>query len=134
MDKLFLCKTSLICIHSFTASLHNKKKRPWEIGLLYRDDKSLYKPISQYLYSNSNYKIGKNKPYSGYEDVNYTMTYHGELDKRPFISIEIRNDILSKNNSSKIEELSIKISQAIYYSQITLGAPYNNFAKKLNLS
>ena len=134
MDKLFLCKTSLICIHSFTASLQNKKKRPWEIGLLYRDDKSLYKPISQYLNSNSNYKIGKNKPYSGYEDVNYTMTYHGELDKRPFISIEVRNDILSNSNSSKIEELSIKISQAIYYSQIKLGDPYNNFAKKLNIS
>jgi len=134
MDELFFCKTSLICIHSFTSSLQNKIKRPWEIGLLYKDDKSLYKPINRYLNNNSNYKIGKNKPYSGYEDVNYTMTYHGELDKRPFISIEIRNDIFSRNNYSKIEELSIKISQAIYYAQIKLGSPYNNFAKNLNLS
>ena len=134
MDRLFLCKTALICIHSFTSSLQNKKKRLWEIGLLYRDDKRLYKPIIKYLNSNSKYKIGKNKPYSGFEDVNYTMTYHGELDERPFISIEIRNDIFSRNNSSKIDELSVKISQAIYYSQIELGFPYNNFAKKLNLS
>ena len=133
MDKLFSCKTTLICIHSFTSSLQSNKKRPWEIGLLYREDKSLYKPIIKYLDKNSNFKIGKNKPYSGFEDVNYTMTCHGELDNRPFISIEIRNDIFSNNNPSKIDKLLTKISQAIYYSQIKLGPPYNNFAKNLNL-
>ncbi len=133
MDQLFSCKTALICIHSFTSSLKNKKKRPWEIGLLYRKDKSLYRPIINYLNNKSTYKIGKNRPYSGFENVNYTMTYHGELDKRPFISIEIRNDIFNNNNSAKLDELLIKISQAIYYSQIRLGSPYNNFAKKLKL-
>jgi predicted N-formylglutamate amidohydrolase len=133
MDKLFSCKTTLICIHSFTLFLQNKKQRPWEIGLLYRNDKSLYKPIIEYLNNYSDFKIGKNKPYSGFEDVNFTMTYHGELNKRPFISLEIRNDFFSCNNLSKLDELVIKISRAIYYSQIKLEYPYNIFAKRLNL-
>ena len=133
MDNFFSCKTALICVHSFTSSLRNKIKRPWEIGLLYRDDKCLYKPMLKYLSDNTKYKIGKNKPYSGYEDVNYTMTRHGELEQRPYISIEIRNDIFEKKNLSKLKDLYLSISHAIYYSQIELGAPYNNFAKKLNL-
>lgn len=133
MDNFFSCKTALICIHSFTPSLHNKIKRPWEIGLLYRHDKKLYEPILKYLSDNTEYKIGKNKPYSGFEDVNYTMTCHGEHEKRPFISIEIRNDIFEKKNITKLNELYLKISNAIYYSQLKLGEPYNIFAKKLNL-
>ena len=133
MDNFFSCKTALICIHSFTPSLQNKIKRPWEIGLLFRDDKRLYKPILKYLSENTKYKIGKNKPYSGYEDVNYTMTYHGELEERPFISIEIRNDIFESKNLSKFKEMYLIICNAIYYSQLKLGTPYNVFAKKLNL-
>jgi predicted N-formylglutamate amidohydrolase len=133
MDELFSCKTALICIHSYTPAMQNRKKRPWEIGLLYRNDLSLFKPIIKSLKQNSNFKIGINKPYSGFDDVNYTMTYHGEINQRPFISIEIRNDIFSDENNSKLNKLIINLTQAIYYSHITLGKPYITFAKKLNL-
>ena len=133
MDKIFLCKTSLICIHSFTPSLKDKIKRPWDIGLLYRKDKSLYKPIIESRKINKTFKIGKNKPYSGFENVNYTMTNHGEKNKRPFISIEIRNDIFEENNRKKLNKLFKNISDAIYNSQFKLGEPYITFAKNINL-
>ena len=133
MDKLFFCKTALICIHSFTPLLKNKIKRPWEIGLLYRKDESLYKPIIHSLKMNNSFKIGKNKPYSGFDDVNYTMTTHGEKSKRPFISIEIRNDIFEENNIKNYKKLLRNISEAIFCSQLKLGKPYKTFAKKINL-
>jgi len=133
MDDLFLCKTALICIHSFTPSLKGKIKRPWEIGLLYRKDQSLYNPIIKSLKMNNSFKIGGNKPYSGFDDVNYTMTNHGEKSKRPFISIEIRNDIFEEININYYKILLRNISEAIYYSQLKLGKPYNTFAKKMNL-
>ena len=133
MDNIFSCKTALICIHSFTPSLIDGHKRPWEIGLLYRKDISLYKPILKSLTNNKKLNIGNNKPYSGFEDVNYTMTYHGENSKRPFISIEIRNDIFLKINSKKLNSILQNISKAIYYSQCKLGEPYINFAKNINL-
>jgi predicted N-formylglutamate amidohydrolase len=133
MDKLFLCKTALICIHSFTSSLKDRIKRPWEIGLLYRKDESLYNPIIKSLKMNNSFKIGENKPYSGFDDVNYTMTTHGEKNKRPFISIEIRNDIFEKNNIKNYKKLLGNISEAIFFSQLKLGKPYNTFAKKMNL-
>jgi len=133
MDKKFLCKTSLICIHSFTPSLTDKIKRPWEIGLLYREDQSLYKPIIKSLKKSDTFKIGRNKPYSGFDDVNYTMTRHGEKSKRPYISIEIRNDIFEEKNKKKFNKLLKNISEAIYISQIKLGEPYITFAKNINL-
>ena len=69
--------------------------------------------------------IGNNLPYSGYDDVNYTMTYHGEKENRPFISIEIKNDVFKKNNKKKLKKIIDSITLSIYKSQITLGEPYN---------
>lgn len=105
MDKKHSHQTSLICIHSFTPKLKNHNRRIWDIGLLHRDDKRLLVPIRKFLKYNNNLIVADNLPYSGYDDVNYTMTKHGELDGRPFISIEIRNDLinnLSNKNYSKI--------------------------------
>ena len=125
MDKKFKCKTSLICIHSFTPSLKNEKARPWDIGLLHRKDKRLYTPIKKYLKNIKGLNIGNNLPYSGYDDVNHTMTYHGEKENRPFISIEIKNDLFKKNNKKKLKKIIDSITLSIYKSQITLGEPYN---------
>ena len=60
-----------------------------------------------------------------------TMANHGEKGKRPFISIEIRNDIFEEKNIKNYEKLLRNISEAIFYSQLKLGKPYNTFAKKI---
>ena len=80
-------------------------------------------PIFNYLKYCNHLKIKKNLPYSGYDDVNYTMTKHGELGNRPFICIEIRNDLIKNKNSKifkKISKLlinSLSISQKIIDNQ-----------------
>ena len=133
MDQKFKCKTSLICIHTFTPSLKNKKTRPWDIGLLHRKDKRLYTPIKKYLKNIKNLNIGNNLPYSGYDNVNYTMTFHGEKKNRPFLSIEIKNDVFKKKNKKKLKKIIDSITLSIYKSQITLGKPYNEIIlRKLN--
>ena len=76
--------------------------------------------------------IGKNLPYSGYEDVNYTMSYHGEKKHRPFISIEVRNDVFKKNNKKRLNNIIKSIIVAIYKSQVALGEPYKNNISLLN--
>ena len=61
------------------------------------------------------------------------MTTHGEKSKRPFISIEIRNDIFEKKNLERYNQLIKDISEAIVYSQFKIGEPYYTFAKNINL-
>tara|TARA_Y100000814_G_C12308594_1_gene394277 strand:- start:39 stop:833 length:795 start_codon:yes stop_codon:yes gene_type:complete len=133
MDHQFNCKTTLICIHSFTPSLKNEKIRPWDIGLLYRYDKRIYRPIKECLESLKNLEIGDNLPYSGFDDVNYTMTYHGEKQKRPFISLEIKNDVFEKKNKKRLKNIIDSITLGIYKSQISLGGLYAENIKKIKL-
>jgi len=132
MDKKFKCKTALICVHSFAPSLKNKENRPWHIGLLYRKDKRIFHEMYKHLKNIKNLNIGKNLPYSGYEDVNYTMTYHGEKKHRPFISIEIRNDAFKKNNKKRLNNIVKSITVALYKSQVALGEPYKKYINFLN--
>ena len=117
MDKKFKCKTSLICIHSFTPSLKGKKLRPWHIGLLHRNDLRLVQPISNYLKLHKKLKVANNVPYSGYDEINYTMTKHGELDKRPFISIEIRNDLIRDKDTRSFRHITNLLADSLLKSQ-----------------
>ncbi|MBT35572.1 MAG: N-formylglutamate amidohydrolase [Rickettsiales bacterium] len=133
MDKKFNCKTTLICIHSFTPALKNCKNRPWDVGLLYRDDKRIYTPMMKHLKNIKNLKVGSNLPYSGYDDVNYTMALHGEKQNRPFISIEIKNDLFEKKNKKRLKYITDSITLSIYKSQISLKSSYAMNMKKINI-
>ena len=129
LDRKFNRKTSLVCIHSFAPSLQRKKIRPWHIGLLHRDDKKLMKPIFNYLKNCNNLKVKKNVPYSGYDDVNYTMTKHGELEKRPFITIEIRNDLITNIKKQTFKKITRMLIKSLSISQEKLD---NQFEKSIH--
>ena len=102
-------KTAIICIHTFTNSLKNGKKRPWHIGVLHRNDMRLAKPIIKKLSSYNSIKLGVNKPYDGFSSVNHTMFLHGEKAGRPFVTIEVRQDLLSTKTKENIQEKLISI-------------------------
>ena len=72
-------------------------------------------------------------PYSGFDDVNYTMTYHGEKQKDPFISLEIKNDVFEKKNKKRLKNIIDSITLGIYKSQISLGGLYAKNIKKIKL-
>ncbi len=134
MDIENKCKTSLICIHSFTPSLKNQLyDRPWDIGLLYRKDTRIQKPLEKYLKSIKSLNIGDNLPYSGFDDVNYTMTHHGEEQNRPFISIEVKNNVFNINNKKRLKKIIESITIGIYKSHVSMGKPYNKVTINKNV-
>ena len=84
-----------ILVHSFTPCLAcTDQPRPWEIGLLWRDDEATAKKLKAWLEANTGYVIGDNEPYTAFSDASYTMRKHfGKAI--PHIAIEIRQDLIA---------------------------------------
>ena len=85
----------ILSIHSFTPALESKPggKRPWEIGLLYNEDRRAARHAMHFL-RELGHEVGDNEPYSGRE-LNATMNRHAEAHGRPYCAIEIRNDLIA---------------------------------------
>jgi predicted N-formylglutamate amidohydrolase/predicted GIY-YIG superfamily endonuclease len=83
----------LISLHSFTPEM-NGVLRPWDIGFLWNKQShwgvaaaaSMAKRFMHLV-------VGLNQPYSGLS-LNYTMDRHAEAQSIPYLSIEIRQDLL----------------------------------------
>ncbi len=83
----------LLALHSFTPEM-NGAPRPWDIGFLWNKEArwglAAAAAIAQ---QNPQLIIGLNQPYSGIA-LNYTMDRHAEAHGLPYLSIEIRQDLL----------------------------------------
>ena len=86
-------KVSLVSIHSFTPVM-NGQARPWHVGILYNQDDRLAAPAIDWLRREPGLIVGDNEPYSG-RLLNYTMDRHAEARGIPYLSIEIRQDLIS---------------------------------------
>jgi predicted N-formylglutamate amidohydrolase len=83
--------TALIAIHSFTP-VYFGKARPWQIGILFDDDRRLADLLIRELKTDSALSIGINQPYSPADGVYYTLSRHAGPRGLPAAMIEIRND------------------------------------------
>ncbi len=82
----------ILSLHSFTPRLASSdEQRPWQVGVLYNQDDRAAR-IAIPLLEAEGLKVGDNLPYSG-RDLNYTMNCHAEAHGRPYIGIEIRQDL-----------------------------------------
>ncbi|AKH41729.1 putative N-formylglutamate amidohydrolase [Altererythrobacter atlanticus] len=83
----------ILSIHSFTPALESDAQaRPWEIGILYnQDDRAAQHALR--LFAAQGVKVGDNEPYSG-RLLNATMNRHAEAHGRPYLAIELRNDLI----------------------------------------
>ncbi|MXO67632.1 N-formylglutamate amidohydrolase [Altererythrobacter marinus] len=83
----------VIALHSFTPALESGgAARPWEVALLYnRDDRAARHAIR--LFADLGLTVGDNQPYSG-KQLNATMDRHAEARGRPYLTIEIRQDMI----------------------------------------
>ncbi|MEM5582754.1 N-formylglutamate amidohydrolase [Roseibium sp. AS2] len=86
--------TAVVSIHSFTP-VYKGKARPWEIGLIYENDRRLADPVLADLAARGDLTVGDNEPYSPADGVYYTIRRHGEYRQLPCLMIEIRNDEIS---------------------------------------
>ena len=83
----------ILSLHSFTPRLASRKEaRPWHVGVLYNGDDRAAR-IAIPLLAAQGLNVGDNLPYSG-RDLNYTMNRHAEGEGRPYLGIELRQDLV----------------------------------------
>lgn len=87
-------KPALFVVHSFTPIMRGIQ-RPWQLGVLWRQDTRLARPLLAALHAIPGLFVGNNEPYSARDPVEYTLTAHGESRDLPHCSIEIRQDLIS---------------------------------------
>jgi predicted N-formylglutamate amidohydrolase len=82
---------ALIAIHSFTP-VYFGKARPWQIGILFDDNRRLADLLIRELKTDPSLNIGINQPYSPADGVYYALSRHAAPRDLPAVMIEIRND------------------------------------------
>ncbi len=85
---------ALVAMHSFTPRLRTGSSRPWHVGVLWDQDYRISEPLLEYLRQFAHLCVGDNEPYSGKHPADYTIDHHGEGNRLPCVSIEIRQDLL----------------------------------------
>lgn len=85
----------VVSLHSFTPALATcDKPRPWQVGVLYnRDDRAARVAIRQL--EMEGLVVGDQEPYSGVL-LNATMNRHCEPFNRPYVGIELRQDMAGR--------------------------------------
>lgn len=83
----------ILALHSFTPKLESSAEaRPWEVALLYNKDDSAAQHAMR-LFREEGLTVGENEPYTG-KELNATMDRHAEAHGRPYLFIEIRQDLI----------------------------------------
>ena len=85
----------ILSLHSFTPRLASDPAgaRPWHIGILYNQDDRAARLALPLLRAEEGLCVGDQQPYSG-RDLNYTMDRHAEAEGRPYLGVELRQDLL----------------------------------------
>jgi predicted N-formylglutamate amidohydrolase len=83
----------ILSLHSFTPRLvTSDAARPWQVGVLYNTDDRAAR-IAIPMLAAEGLNVGDNLPYSG-RDLNYTMNRHAEAHGRPYLGVELRQDLV----------------------------------------
>lgn len=108
------CEPALILsLHSFTPQLATSDApRPWQVGVLYNQDDRAAR-IAIPLLAAEGLNVGDNLPYSG-RDLNYTMNRHAEAANRPYLGVELRQDLVqTPADHARWAALLAKIAQRV---------------------
>ena len=84
---------ALISVHSYTPD-YQDQDRPWHVGVLWDQDPRLSLPLIEALERDPALCIGDNEPYSGQDEVGYTIRRHAERRGLPHVLVEIRQDLV----------------------------------------
>jgi predicted N-formylglutamate amidohydrolase len=82
---------AVIAIHSYTPTM-NGEDRPWQLGVLWRGDQRLARPVLEALQARGDLLVGDNQPYSGLRDFGFTVQFHAQRPRLPHVMVEIRQD------------------------------------------
>ncbi|PLK25006.1 N-formylglutamate amidohydrolase [Porphyrobacter sp. TH134] len=103
----------ILSLHSFTPRLASRDEpRPWQVGVLYNQDDRAAR-IAIPLLVAEGLHVGDNLPYSG-RDLNYTMNRHAEAAGRPYLGVELRQDLTqTAEDHTRWAALLAKIAQRV---------------------
>lgn len=103
----------ILSLHSFTPHLASSDEpRPWHVGVLYNvDDRAARIAIP--MLEAEGLCVGDQLPYSG-KLLNATMNRHAEADGRPYLGIEVRQDLIATpEGQSKWSERLARIANQV---------------------
>ena len=103
----------IISLHSFTPKLATSDEpRPWEVALLYnQDDRAARHAIR--FFAEEGLTVGDNEPYSG-RQLNATMNRHAEPFGRPYLALEVRQDLIgAPEEQARWAALIAKVSSRV---------------------
>ena len=91
----------ILSLHSFTPRLASRpeEQRPWHVGVLYNRDERAAR-LAMPLLANEGVAVGDQQPYSG-TLLNATMNRHAESHGRPYLGIEIRQDLIADRSGQE---------------------------------
>lgn len=92
-------RPALFVVHSFTPIMRGIQ-RPWQLGVLWRTDPRLAKPLLAALGEIPDIFVGDNEPYSARDPAEYTLQAHAESRGLPHCSIEIRQDLIGHRDGA----------------------------------
>lgn len=85
----------MLSLHSFTPGLATSDSpRPWHVGVLYNQDERAARLALEWL-GTQGLVVGDQEPYSG-KLLNASMNRHAEPNGIPYVSIEIRQDLIAE--------------------------------------
>lgn len=92
-------QSRLISLHSFTPVIagwgHERRERPWHIGVLFDRDERLARPLLAALRGRGDLVIGENEPYSARNGHGFSLAHHGASRGLPHVELEIRQDMIA---------------------------------------
>lgn len=87
---------ALISLHSFTPTMA-RQVRPWHVGILYHKDTRSADIMRDLLKREPDLCVGDNEPYVMTATSDYTIPHHAEAAGRPYLEIEIRQDLIAND-------------------------------------
>lgn len=108
----------ILSLHSFTPRLATSDRpRPWQVGVLYnQDDRAARMAMS--MFEAEGLVVGDQEPYSG-KLLNATMNRHAEAEGRPYLSVEVRQDLIADERGQ--DEWAQRLARVCNEVAIALG-------------
>ena len=87
----------VVIMHSFTPALAGGSLRPWHVGVLWKEDGRIARPLLRVLRARGDLCVGDNQPYNAAAAAprGYTMPVHAAGRGRAGVQIEVRQDLIA---------------------------------------
>jgi predicted N-formylglutamate amidohydrolase len=85
--------TVYVALHSFTP-VYLGRARPWQVGVLYGEDRRLAMPMLEFLRAHGDFVVGENEPYR-IDEKDQGIPAHALARGLPNVLIELRQDLVA---------------------------------------